>query len=122
MVVHYVAENIKELVVECAGWNIAGDEIVRFLVVDKSQVQRMDMVLVSFGGLMIYQRLPAALPFGMYITQWYCGNDFPPLYPPVLPLLPIISPSPPSLSSISSFTPDSTPDCHLSFWSVLCMV
>ena len=122
MVVHYVVENIKELVVECAGWNIAGDEIVRFLVVDKSQVQRMDMVLVSFGGLMIYQRLPAALPFGMYITQWYCGNDFPPLYPPVLPLLPIISPSPPSLSSISSFTSNSTLNCHSSFWSVLCMV
>jgi len=27
-------------VVECAGWNVAGDQIICFLVVDKSQVQQ----------------------------------------------------------------------------------
>jgi hypothetical protein len=67
VVVCYVVENSKEVVVECAGWNVAGDQIIHFLVVDKSQVQWMDMALVSLGSLMIYQRLPAALPSGMYI-------------------------------------------------------
>jgi hypothetical protein len=122
MVVRYVAENSKEVVVECAGWNVAGDQIIRFLVVDKLQVKRTDMALVSLGSLMIYQRLPAALPFGMYNPRWYRGNDLPLPYPPTLPLLPIVSP--PSLSSahVSLFIPDSVPDSHMSLWSILCMV
>jgi hypothetical protein len=66
MVVRYAAENAKE-VVECAGWNVVGDQIIHFLVVDKSRVQWTDMSLVSLGSLTIYQKLPAALPFGMYI-------------------------------------------------------
>jgi hypothetical protein len=122
VVVRYVAENSKEVVVECAGWNVAGDQIIRFLVVDKSQVQQMDMALVSLGSLMIYQRLPAALPSGMYIPWWYHGNDLPLPYPPILPLLPIISPPSPSLSHVSLFIPDIVPDCHTSLWSLLCMV
>ena len=93
-----------------------------FLVVDKLQVKRTDMALVSLGSLMIYQRLPAALPFGMYNPRWYRGNDLPLPYPPTLPLLPIVSP--PSLSSahVSLFIPDSVPDSHMSLWSILCMV
>jgi hypothetical protein len=118
----YVAENSKELVVKCAGWNLAGDQIVHFLVVDKLQVQWMDMVPASFGGLTIYQRLLAALPCEMYLPQWYRGDDLPLPYPPILPLLPIISLPSPSLSSISLFTPDSIPDCCSSLWSILCMV
>jgi hypothetical protein len=30
VVVRYVAENSKEVVVECAGWNVAGDQIILF--------------------------------------------------------------------------------------------
>jgi hypothetical protein len=122
VVVRYVTENSEEVVVECAGWNIAGDQITHFLVVDKSQVHWIDMALVSLGNLMIYQRLPAALPSGMYIPRWYCGNDLPLLYPPVLPLLPIISPPSPSLSHISLSVPDIVPDCHTSLWFIFCMV
>jgi len=122
VVVRYVAENFKEVVVECAGWNVAGDQIIRFLVVDKSQVQRTDMALVSLGSLTIYQRLPAALPFGMYNPRWYRGNDLPLPYPPILPLLPIVSPPSPSLSHISLSFPDIVPDCHTSLWFIFCMV
>ena len=91
-------------------------------MVEKSQVQQTDMALVSLGGLMIYQRLPAALPFGMYIPWWYHGNDLPLLYPPILPLLPIVSSPSPSLSHVSLFIPEFVPDCHTSLWSILCMV
>ena len=103
--------------VECCG----GSDYF-FFVVDKLQVQWMDMTLVSLGGLMIYQRLPAALPFGMYIPQWYCGNDLPLPYPPILPLLPIVSLPSPSLAHVSLFIPDNVLDCHMSLWSILCMV
>jgi len=122
VVVRYVVENSKEVVVECAGWNVVGDQIICFLVVDKSQVQRTDMALVSLGSLMIYQRLPTALPFGMYNPQWYRGNDIPLPYPPILHLLPIVSPPSPSLAHVSLFIPDSVPDCHMSLQSILCMV
>jgi len=115
-VVRYVAENSKELVVECAGWNLAGDQIVRYLVVDKLRVQQIDMVLVDFGGFTIYNRLPAALPFGMYLPRWYQGNDLPLPYPPCLHRSSLSS------SSVSHFTPDNISDCHSSFWSILCMV
>jgi hypothetical protein len=30
VVVRYFAENSKEVVVECAGWNVAGDQIILF--------------------------------------------------------------------------------------------
>src|SRR5882724_3997298 len=104
------------------GGMLRGIRLYVFLVVDKLQVQRTDMALVSLGSLMIYQRLPAALPFGMYNPRWYRGNDLPLPYPPILPLLPIVSPPSPSLSHISLSFPDIVPDCDTSIWFIFCMV
>src|SRR5882724_2299345 len=104
------------------GGMLRGIRLYVFLVVDKLQVQQTDMALVSLGSLMIYQRLPAALPFGMYNPRWYRGNDLPLPYPPILPLLPIVSAPSPSLAHVSLFIPDSVPDCHMSLRSFLCMV
>jgi len=121
VVLQYVAENSKELVVECAGWNIEGDKIVRYLVVDRSQVERLDTILVSLGGFTIHQRLPAALPLGMYVPRGCRGNDLPLPYPPILSQLHITYPLD-LPSSSPSFSSDSIPDCQVYLWSVLCMV
>ena len=121
MVLQYVAENLKELVVECAGWNIEGDQIVQYLVVDQSQIKRLDTILVSLSGLTIDQRLPAALPLGMYVPQGFHGNDLPLPYPPILSPLHNTYPLNLPLSS-PSFASDNIHNCQDYLWSVLCMV
>jgi hypothetical protein len=47
VVVQFVAENRRGLVVECMGWAKLGRQITRFLVLEKSWVDRSDNLVVS---------------------------------------------------------------------------
>ena len=47
VVVQFAAENRRELVVECIGWATLGSQITRFLVLEKSWVDRSDNLVMS---------------------------------------------------------------------------
>ena len=61
VVLRYVAENWRELVAECRGYDVHGNQIIWFLVVDKSLAVHDPEVLMTIGGLSIICKLPSAL-------------------------------------------------------------
>jgi len=67
VVLQYVAENWWELVAECRGYDVHGNQIVQFLVVDKSLAVHDPEVLMTIGGLSIICKLPSALSSIYYL-------------------------------------------------------
>ena len=47
VIIQFAAENRRELVVECMGWAESGRQITRFLVLEKSWVDRLDYLVAS---------------------------------------------------------------------------
>ena len=84
VVLRYVAENWRELVAECRGYDVHGNQILRFAVVDKSLAARDPEVLMTIGGLSIIRKLPSALSSIYYFPQGHCGIDLPLPYPPII--------------------------------------
>ena len=66
VVVHFAAENRRELVVECMGWAESGRQITRFLVLKKSWVDRSDNLVVSLWSNIWPWGLSKALD-----SEWY---------------------------------------------------
>jgi len=84
VVLRYVAENWQELVAECRGYDVHGNQILRFVVVDKSLAVRDPEVLMTIGGLSIIRKLPSALSSIYYFPRGHCGIDLPLPYPPII--------------------------------------
>jgi hypothetical protein len=84
VVLQYVAENWRELIVECRGYDVHGNQILRFLVVDKSLAVRDPEVFMTIGSLSIIHKLPAALSSIYYLPQGHCDIDLPLPYPPII--------------------------------------
>ena len=76
VVSQFVGENAHEVVAECRGWDKSGRMIVRFLVVEKSQVFRPERLVRGLGGWM-HRKLPQALEKEWYFPQGMQGNDLP---------------------------------------------
>jgi hypothetical protein len=70
VVLRYVAENWWELVAECRGYDVRGNQIVQFLVVDKSLAVHDPEVLITIGGRSIICKLPSALS-SIYYLPWH---------------------------------------------------
>src|ERR1700735_57908 len=51
VVVQFAAENKRELVVECMGWAESGRQITRFLVLEKSWVDRLDNLVSLWSNI-----------------------------------------------------------------------
>jgi hypothetical protein len=83
VVLRYVAENWWELVAECRGYD-HGNQIVQFLVVDKSLAVHNLEVLMTIGGFSIICKLPSALSSIYYLPRGRCGIDLPLPYPPII--------------------------------------
>ena len=66
VVIWFVAENRSELVAECMGWAELGRQITRFLVLEKSWVDRLDYLAISSWSNICHRRLPKALD-----SEWY---------------------------------------------------
>ena len=77
VVVCFVAENRRELVAECMGWAELGRQITRFLVLEKSWVDRLDNLVTSSWSNICHWRLPKALDSEWYLPQDSDGNDLP---------------------------------------------
>jgi hypothetical protein len=84
VVLPYVAENWRELVVECRKYDVHGNQIVQFLVVDKSLAVHDPEVLITIGGISIIDKLPSALSSIYYLPRSHCGIDLPLPYPPII--------------------------------------
>jgi hypothetical protein len=84
VVLQYVAENWWELVAECRGCDVHGNQIVRFLMVDKSLAVCDPEVLMTIGGLSIIRKLPSALSSIYYLPRGRCSIDLPLPYPPII--------------------------------------
>jgi len=77
VVVQFVAKNRRELVAECMGWAESGRQITRFLVLEKSWVDRSDNLVISSWSNICYRRLPKALDSEWYLPRGSDGNDLP---------------------------------------------
>jgi len=77
VVVRFVAENRRELVAECMGWAESGRQITRFLVLEKSWVDRLDYLVTSSWSNICHRRLPKALDSEWYLPRGYDGNNLP---------------------------------------------
>ena len=77
VVVRFVAENRRELVAECMGWAESGRQITRFLVLEKSWVDRLDYLAISSWSNICHRRLPKALDSEWYLPRGYDGNNLP---------------------------------------------
>ena len=65
VVVHFVAENEREIVAECVGWHEQGNRIIRYLVVEKGLVDRSWTIW----------RLPKALGEDWYMSRGSMGVE-----------------------------------------------
>src|ERR1700683_396104 len=75
VVVRFAAENRRELVVECMGWAESGRQIARFLVLEKSWVDRPDNLVVSLWSNIWPWGLSKALDSEWYLPQEGDGNN-----------------------------------------------
>ncbi len=80
VVLRFVAENPGEFVIECGGWDEYGNQITRFLVVDKEWAVRP---LRRFGQLGLQWALPSALSSDVYYSRGFHSNSLPLPYPPI---------------------------------------
>ena len=69
-VLRSVAENEEEIIIECVGRDRSDRRIVRFLVVEKSWLDRSPELEVGFWNRMGFHRLPRALD-----SEWYLPRD-----------------------------------------------
>ena len=69
---------------ECRGYDVHGNQIVRFLIVDKSLAVRDPEILMIIGGLSIIRKLPSALSSIYYLPQGHRSIDLPLPYPPII--------------------------------------
>ena len=77
VVVRFAAENRRELVVECMGWAESGRPITRFLVLEKSWVDRSDNLVVSLWSNIWPWGLSRALDSEWYLPREGDGNSLP---------------------------------------------
>ena len=77
VVVRFAAENRRELVVECMGWAESGRPITRFLVLEKSWVDRSDNLVVSLWSNIWPWGLSRALDSEWYLPREGDGNNLP---------------------------------------------
>jgi hypothetical protein len=69
-VLRSVAENEKEIILECVGRDRSDRRIVRFLVVEKYWLDRSSELKVGFWGRLGLHKLPRALN-----SEWYLPRD-----------------------------------------------
>ena len=109
VVLRFVAENPGEFVIECAGWDEYGNQITRFLMVDKEWAV---WPLRRFGQLGLQWALPSALSSDVYYSQGFHSNSLPLPYPPIN-----------SVSQSSASVHDELVQESLSsLWSLICML
>ena len=85
VVVRFVAENRRELVAECMGLAESARQITRFLVLEKSWVDRSDNLVTSSWSNICHWRLPKALDSEWYLPRDSDGNNLPlPYFPRLL--------------------------------------
>ena len=77
VVIRFVAANRRELVVECMGWAESGKQITRFLVLEKSWVDRSDHTMANLWGKIWLCRIPKALDSEWYLPREVDGNNLP---------------------------------------------
>ena len=77
VVIWFVAENRRELVAECMGWAELRRQITRFLVLEKSWVDRSDNWVVSSWSNIWHWRLPKALDSVWYLPREGDSNSLP---------------------------------------------
>src|SRR6202050_2482331 len=77
VVVRFAAQNGRELMVECMSWAESGRQITRFLVLEKSWVDRSDNLVASSWNNIWHWRLPKALDSEWYLPCEGDGNSLP---------------------------------------------
>ena len=77
VVIQFTAENRRELVAECMGWAELGRQITRFLIVEKSWVDRSYNLVVNSWRSIWHWRLPNTLDSEWYLPREGDGNSLP---------------------------------------------